>query len=85
VKAHDVAMILADRHRDARPPSVEKLREHGRVRLLQEMKSNDGRLLPSDACGTIIHIYRGAAAMEVEFTHPFGAIVTLTDAQVEPA
>lgn len=38
----------------------------------------DDRSLPAGTRGTVVGVYRGSAAYEVEFDQPFHAIVTLT-------
>lgn len=36
-----------------------------------------GRELPGGSVGTVVHVYAGRDACEVEFTQPFQAVVTL--------
>ena len=44
--------------------------------LEHAVASEDG-LLPAGASGTIVHVYPGASAYEVEFTDPFHTVTTV--------
>ena len=47
------------------------------VRLTKSVRNgNRGRRMPAGSVGTIVHVYRNAAAYEVEFSQPFHAILT---------
>jgi hypothetical protein len=37
----------------------------------------DGRMLPSGATGTVVHVYPEERAYEVEFNRPFHAVATV--------
>lgn len=42
----------------------------------------DGRLLPRGATGTVVHVYPGGRAYEVEFQAPFHAVATVEAAAI---
>jgi hypothetical protein len=47
-----------------------------RVALAKTIKTDDG-LLPLGAAGTVVHVYPGERAYEVEFTRPFHTVATV--------
>ena len=50
--------------------------ELARVTLASAVQSEEG-LVPAGATGTVVHVWHGGAACEVEFTKPFRAISTV--------
>lgn len=61
---------------DRSTPS-EPFEELARVTLSAEVRTDDGRVLPAGAKGTVVGVYRKGAAYEVEFTKPFHVVATL--------
>lgn len=57
------------------PPSA-VFAELTTVRLVRAIDV-EGRTLPADALGTVVAAYADRAGYEVEFDHPFHAVVTL--------
>ena len=53
------------------------LRELDDVSILSEVVSDDGAAIPAGTEGTIVAIWLGGAAFEVEFSHPEGALATI--------
>jgi len=78
------AMALDYYQRARRPPTiglavpdqVSLFPEHAVVSLRTSIDA-DGQVLPEGARGTIVGIYRGGAAYEVEFFEPFHCLATL--------
>jgi type I restriction enzyme, R subunit len=66
-------------------PSSErrKLSELSRVRLVQDI-SDGAEVIPADSTGTVVHIYQDGEGLEVEFTTPRHAVLTLRSTQVRP-
>ena len=52
---------------------------------LKEAITSDRRVLPRGATGTVVTIWGDGQAVEVEFTKPFAALVTLQPKQLERA
>jgi Domain of unknown function (DUF4926) len=50
--------------------------ELSRVSLARPVESEDG-ILPSGATGTVVHVYPGERAYEVEFNRPFHTLATV--------
>lgn len=57
------------------------IRELDLVRLLAEVKLDEGRL-PIGAMGTAVYRHRDGEAFEVEFIDPFPAVVTLRASEI---
>ena len=54
----------------------QRFAELATVRLTRDMEV-DGRMLPKESAGTVVGVYAGGKGYEVEFAHPFHAVVTL--------
>ncbi|WP_204561862.1 DUF4926 domain-containing protein [Azospirillum palustre] len=54
----------------------EPIEELTRVELSKPVEPEDG-VLPAGSVGTVVGIYRGGAAYEVEFAKPFHAVATV--------
>lgn len=54
----------------------EPIEELTRVALSKPVETEDG-VLPAGSVGTVVGIYRGGAAYEVEFAKPFHAVATV--------
>nr|WP_295827962.1 DUF4926 domain-containing protein [uncultured Azospirillum sp.] len=52
------------------------IEELTRVELSKPVESEDG-VLPAGAMGTVVGVYRGGAAYEVEFAKPFHTVATV--------
>ena len=63
-----------------RPPSLAELSV---VALAHDIDAG-GRTLPKGTRGTVVHNYRGGKAVEVEFDHPFHAVLTLVPSDLTP-
>ncbi len=59
---------------DTRP--VGPRAELSRVTLAHNVESESG-VIPAGSCGTIMHVYPGGPAYEVEFTSPIHAVATV--------
>ena len=57
-------------------PSRQARAELSRVTLERDLASEDG-VLPAGASRTIVHVYPGTPAYEVEFTAPFHTVATV--------
>jgi hypothetical protein len=51
------------------------------VRLTEDVRA-DGGLFPRGSCGTIVFVYGGARAYEVEFDAPQADVVTVREDQL---
>lgn len=60
-------------------PGIEEL---SRVVLCRDVMAEGGRL-PAGSAGTVVGVYRGGAAYEVEFTKPFHAVATVDAAAIQ--
>ena len=43
----------------------------------------DGRTLPPGAVGTVVHVYPGEGAYEIEFDRPFHIVATVAAASIK--
>jgi hypothetical protein len=57
-------------------------RELDRVTLSVPVESDEGRLVPTGSTGTIVAVWPGDDAFEVEFTTPFEALATVEARQI---
>lgn len=57
----------------------------GGVVALTEPVERDGTVFPAGSVGTVVHVYRGRAAFEVEFTAPFTCVITVRHDQLGEA
>lgn len=57
-------------------PNPRPRAELSRVTLAHNVESEDG-VIPAGASGTIMHVYPGGPAYEVEFTQPFHTVATV--------
>ena len=53
------------------------LKELDRVALLADAPADEGQIVPAGSEGTIVGIWQGGLAYEVEFTQPFHALATV--------
>ena len=53
------------------------LRELDIVRVLTDVQTMDGDTIAADTEGTIVAVWNGGAAYEVEFPEPMGALATV--------
>ncbi|WP_342149981.1 DUF4926 domain-containing protein [Methylorubrum sp. SB2] len=53
------------------------LRELDRVELLADVLADEGAPVPLGSVGTVVAIWAGGAAFEVEFTRPVDALATV--------
>lgn len=51
--------------------------ELDRVTLGRDVEGDDGETVPAGATGTVVGIWAGGAAFEVEFTAPVSALATV--------
>ncbi len=58
------------------PDRPEKHPEYSRVELAYGVESPDG-WVPAGTTGTVVHIYPGDVAYEVEFTRPVQTVATV--------
>ena len=65
--------------RRVRPRQVERdaLCELDRVRVLADVEADEGVMVPAGSIGTVVAIWAGGAAYEVEFTRPVDALATI--------
>lgn len=54
-----------------------RIQELDRVELLKDILGDDKVMLPSGSAGTVVAIWAGGAAVEVEFTWPVDALATV--------
>ncbi|HJE24470.1 MAG TPA: DUF4926 domain-containing protein [Methylorubrum populi] len=54
------------------------LRELDDVRILKDVVTSDGDTIAAGTEGTVVAIWRGGEAYEVEFPEPMGALATIT-------
>ena len=54
------------------------------VRLVEDVNSTDG-FYPKDSVGTVVYVYEGFQAFEVEFAQPQPGVVTLKQDQLANA
>ncbi|MEA1832886.1 DUF4926 domain-containing protein [Methylobacterium durans] len=66
-------------------PRPAPLPELSVVELLRDGKTDDGRSVPAGACGTIVGIWGGGEAYEVEFVQPLVGLATVTADALRPA
>lgn len=52
------------------------------VVLIADVPTGDGGDMPAGSRGTVVGVYRGGAAYEVEFVEPFHAVVTVRPQQI---
>lgn len=57
--------------------------ELSRVTLARNVEFEDG-VLPAGSSGTIVHVYPGAPAYEVEFTSPVHTVATVKADDIAP-
>lgn len=63
--------------RDGAPAGDAPIRELDRVRLLSTVRGDDDQRIPEGATGTVVGIYDGGSAFEVEFALPVDALATV--------
>lgn len=61
----------------ATPSVVTRFNELDCVRLLRSSIDMDDKLVPAGSVGTIVAVWGGGEAFEVEFVEPFQALVTV--------
>lgn len=59
------------------PAGSAPIGELDRVRLLSAVLGDDDQCIPAGSTGTVVGIYAGGDAFEVEFTQPFDALATV--------
>jgi len=63
---------------------VAPLVELKRITLAKTVHSDEGQV-PVGSSGTIVHVWKGGTACEVEFSKPFHAIATVKLDAIDPA
>jgi hypothetical protein len=56
---------------------TEAIRELDRVQILQAISGDDDLRVPAGATGTVVAIYAGGEAFDVEFTEPVDTLATV--------
>ncbi|WP_375465465.1 DUF4926 domain-containing protein [uncultured Methylobacterium sp.] len=62
---------------DGGPAGSDPIRELDRVRLLTSAVGDGNERVPMGSTGTVVGIYAGGAAFEVEFSKPVDTLVTI--------
>ncbi|MGE8131862.1 DUF4926 domain-containing protein [Methylobacterium sp. NPDC080182] len=68
---------VSDRSANERPFSAASIAELDRVTLSQEVEGDEGEKIPAGSTGTVVGIWAGGAAFEVEFAQPLSALATV--------
>lgn len=68
--------------RRSRSRPAARLTELARVRLTSAVRDGDVAY-PAGSTGTIVHVYRGGEALEIEVTTPLHGVITVGAAAVE--
>lgn len=58
------------------------LAELDRVECLADERTEEGAVVPAGAKGTVVAVWEMGAAYEIEFAHPFHALLTVGSSRV---
>lgn len=73
-----LSLVVDSRSAQDRAPAGALFRELDRVRTLADVVGEDGEAVPAGSTGTVVAIWDGGAAFDVEFTRPVEALAALS-------
>lgn len=72
-----LSLVVDSRPAEDRAPTGALFRELDRVRILTDTVGEDGESVPAGSTGTIVAVWNGGAAFDVEFTRLVEALAAL--------
>ncbi|WP_091718483.1 hypothetical protein [Methylobacterium phyllostachyos] len=77
-----LSLVVDSRPAEDRAPTGALFRELDRVRTLTDTVGEDGEPVPAGSTGTIVAVWNGGAAFDVEFTRPVEALAAIAPNQL---
>ena len=72
-----LSLVVDSRPTTERAPADVAFRELDRVRTRADLVGEDGERVPAGSVGTVVAVWGGGAAFDVEFTRPVEALAAI--------